>query len=168
MIFWIQPYRQYPYEENATLLAAWPGNEIPEWFDNQSEGCSINLKFSPPRSTEEEDQDNFLGFALSSVVGPHQRNYFSCNLNLKTDDGKSHVYEFSRRWSSSLADELKSEGDHVLVFYENIFSGVKSVIIPPMNKITEASFDFRRKRPEYVKKCGVRLLYNRDLGLLHL
>ncbi|KAM5558583.1 hypothetical protein ABKV19_020327 [Rosa sericea] len=157
-----------------------PGNKIPKWLRDRSEGCSINIKLPPHWHCE-----GFMGYALCIVVAfnnytpPDIRSsVFSCETHHKTNN----CQEVSRQaLHISLPDILNS--DHVFVWY---FRPEYVVLESAINredwvKASEASFDFMLYQYTYqkpptlpeknpfdlstvrVKRCGVSLLYAQDL-----
>ncbi|PON58531.1 LRR domain containing protein [Parasponia andersonii] len=51
------------FEESPIVSICYPGNEISKWFNYQSEKSSMTIKLTP-----DWHENNFIGFALSTVV----------------------------------------------------------------------------------------------------
>ncbi|KAL6270349.1 hypothetical protein ACE6H2_027260 [Prunus campanulata] len=90
------------YTRRPSVTIVCPGHEIPNWFSYQNEGSSINIKLPP-----DWFYSNFLGFALSLVVGFDNYNVkgslgFGCKFNFKANN-ESNDYNFN--------------SDHVVVWY---------------------------------------------------
>ncbi|PQP98052.1 hypothetical protein Pyn_09193 [Prunus yedoensis var. nudiflora] len=164
------------YTRRPSVTIVCPGHEIPNWFSYQNEGSSINIKLPP-----DWFDSNFLGFALSLVVGFDNYNVkgslgFGCKFNFKANNGES--CEFDYRMYVLCCDETNHgesndynfNSDHVVVWY-SAFELVGGVYYTGYLNATEASFDFNQvdgfKRPvkdfqNQVKSCGLRLLYGID------
>ncbi|ONH91495.1 hypothetical protein PRUPE_8G118900, partial [Prunus persica] len=81
------------YTRRPSVTIVCPGHEIPNWFSYQNEGSSINIKLPP-----DWFDSNFLGFALSLVVGFDNYNVkgslgFGCKFNFKANNGESCEFE---------------------------------------------------------------------------
>ena len=147
------------------------GNEIPKWFNHQTEGSSIHIKLPPHWFNT-----NFLGFAVCIVVAFEGYTgdwglHFRCETHFKADSGESHESScrlYGWGWGKSRTRVVDSE--HVLLWYDlrlylNAANWSKTSV--------EASFDFypvddveetNRFEPVNfcnvkVNKCGVSLLY---------
>lgn len=139
-----------------------PGNKIPKWFSDQTEGSSININLPPDWFDE-----NFLGFALCAVgtIKRHQQLSITCRYNFKFNNGKCQGYEVQLESISHFYDGALSP-DHVFVWYHPF-------IFNDTEWCTEASFEFCSSVVNHnpmldetyvekcdVKRCGVGLLYS--------
>ncbi|KAL5843208.1 hypothetical protein ACOSQ4_009166 [Xanthoceras sorbifolium] len=145
----------YKYRRARSLLC-YPGHEIPEWFNFQSMGSSINMEL--PQNCLNR---NFIGFVMCVVLAvpclDHQLKIFRRRLhwkcNLKSKDGHPCVV------GAILHNDLKGTGSH-------------HVFMSPVCKITpyellycenEISFQFycdvRIGEGKIVEKCGVHLMF---------
>ncbi|KAK9929314.1 hypothetical protein M0R45_026416 [Rubus argutus] len=123
-----------------------PGNETPEWFSDQREGCEINnIKFPPDWSTTTQDQ--FLGFPLSAVVAvkPLTNSFFYLvwECNFKTNnDGEGYQHKFKSQWITSTitSADVNSYEDYVVAFFNRDSREGNSRPPIPLNMVTQASF----------------------------
>ncbi|XP_068323222.1 disease resistance-like protein DSC1 [Pyrus communis] len=156
-------------EEGCSVIIVCPGNEIPNWFSYQNEGCSLNIKLPPNWFGTD-----FLGFALSLVVTFDNYNIeklrFGFKSMFKTNNGESH--EFNCRVSGSDWDggNYNFHSDHVFVWYNALELVEGAKCSATLYNVTEASVHFYQQdhsgRPVnysslMVKKCGICLLYTR-------
>ncbi|XP_024017546.1 disease resistance-like protein DSC1 [Morus notabilis] len=144
-----------------------PGNEIPEWFNHQSEGRRIEIMLP---------HNNFLGFVLCAVGDTYKdaeyldlvcelqlqgRNYsrisfdehseFSCEL--PTGSVSDHLY----MWFEPQDYSEHNYTDEVTVSFEFSFieydeAGILDIVSPNCQ----------------VKKCGIHVLYSKDLKKCNL
>lgn len=96
------------------------GNEIPEWFQYQSEGYSIDIKPPPDWYS-----NNFLGFAVCMVAqfwgyDSDQFLEFKCDFHFKSNDGGSQKFTaFQESWVRHSA-VLYSKPHHVYILYQPV------------------------------------------------
>lgn len=156
---------------SSSFAIVCPGNEIPNWFDYENEGSSVNIKLPPNWFLK-----GFLGFALSLIVAFDNYNVkrslrFECKSNFKTNNigeesgglnctSSYAEYEYITKCIQSCERYLNS--DHVFVWYDiNAFK----VEWKADNKVTEACFEFYQLGSDSkvkVKRCGISLLYAHD------
>ncbi|XP_048320618.2 disease resistance-like protein DSC1 [Ziziphus jujuba] len=163
----VRPYHSFFY----------PGDEIPEWFNHQTCGTSINNIMLPPYWND----GDFLALAFCIVFHWNKidRNATldtSCKLNFKTiDDGS--LYEYHNYTSSHKYNKFSS--DHVFIWYVERLSLESSKEMNgldwPSTCSTEASFhvcpvypflgNVNNNESEYgeIKKFGVRFVYKQDM-----
>lgn len=128
-----------------------PGSEIPEWFDIQSNGSSIEL---PKGSFNHK----FLGCVFCTIVGfPDYHCFFNdivirYELRLKWEDGHKTV----AKTKFSVLKPKYIESDHVFVGYNCSTSEFHEF---PCN--TEAIIIFNSPN-SVIKKCGVHLLFTQQ------
>lgn len=128
-----------------------PGSEIPEWFDIQSNGSSIEL---PKGSFNHK----FLGCVFCTIVGfPDYHRFFNdivirYELRLKWEDGHKTV----AKTKFSVLKPKYIESDHVFVGYNCSTSEFHEF---PGN--TEAIIIFNSPN-SVIKKCGVHLLFTQQ------
>ena len=154
----------------------YPGNEIPKWFDYQSEGSSYTIALTP-----QWHNANFLGFAFCLVIDAKAHKefltfavghlYFECKFNFKIKDTKE-VCSFY--WSGyRVPQELGSvplNSDHLFLWYQhqdyNIYHDAVEVYLEfsLVNSISNYS-EFSTK---VVKRCGIHMLYRDDLKDLEI
>lgn len=168
-----------------------PGNEVPEWFNHQSEGNEINIML--PQSW---CNNNFLGFAFCVVVQFWEHSFvsdfkLSCQSECIFPDGETNNrWHRTWTWHCSYYDDHGQElnarvkSSHMFLFYDccsrmyfdfPIESEASSSTSSNHFKgNTSATFAFR---PGYYGKhfntcevqwCGVRLLYADDLRKIGL
>ncbi|XP_068320212.1 disease resistance-like protein DSC1 [Pyrus communis] len=166
-------YRTTRSTDSARTLVstACTGYEIPNWFCHQNEGSSITIKL--PRNWYCTD---FLGFALS-VVLPPQISYMElmlgCSCNFKTNSGESHETIYPTHYPLNAKGEVVaySPFGQVFVWYSAFALG-EGANLNRSNSfyklVTGACFEFNavdacRRREFKVKKCGISLLYAKDV-----
>lgn len=157
-----------------------PGNQIPEWFNHQTEGSSIHVKLPPHWFNT-----NFLGFAVCIVVvfDDYTGDWglqFHCDTHFKTEWGESHASScrlYGWGWGKSRTRVVNSE--HLLLWYDlRLYLNAAKVKGGAnwSNASADASFDFYPVDDAHetnkfepvnfcnvkVKKCGVSLLYAQD------
>ncbi|GMN55714.1 hypothetical protein TIFTF001_024827 [Ficus carica] len=69
-------------DEVGGIKMCYPGEEIPKWFNFQTEGRSMNIPYNP--------KSLFIGFAFCFIVKQPKRKeitYLKCEMNVKTIDG---------------------------------------------------------------------------------
>ncbi|KAL5554511.1 hypothetical protein UlMin_041912 [Ulmus minor] len=136
---------------SGDVVVCYPTEEIPRWFNNQSEGSSITITLPP----NWYNPKTFLGFVVSVAFFCKQGydvNSINCELHLKTNCGESLEYDVFK-YKSSVQSSLHS--DRTLMWY-NYFDHSKA----NFEKYQEASLEFKSRF--IVKRCGLRLLYFKD------
>lgn len=155
-----------------------PGNEIPEWFEHQSEGSVIDIKHSPRWHIDSK----FLGLVFCvvgssySVTGPLR---LICEMNPEPNQGKS-IHKFIcgyEYWSTAeVYLPTTSNSGNVHMWYN------RRDYRKCLDAEVEASFVFSFQ--EWVRgrsgrgiegstkcevmKCGVHVLYGQDLEKFQL
>ncbi|XP_015889278.3 TMV resistance protein N-like [Ziziphus jujuba] len=158
----------------------YPGDEIPNWFNHQTCGTSINNIMLPPYW----NNDDFLGLAFCivfhwNIIGDDKELYIGYKLNFKTiDDGNLYKYCYSTL--GEIYDDFIS--DHVVIWHAERESLESSGLDCPSTCSTEASFhvypsyrlfeNVNNNGSEYgvwfvehaeIKKFGVRFVYKQDM-----
>ncbi|CAL9019992.1 unnamed protein product [Prunus brigantina] len=136
---------------------AWPGSEIPDWFDNQSVGDSIIVEPPLPPQT----CSDWVGIAFCVVFedsAPPDYKYLQIRRSWKPYDDTFTVGDLFVLGEITVGD-LSSQ--HLLVSYL------------PRNDPYQLSFEGHYwpiesakkelKTSSIIKKCGARLVYKRDL-----
>ncbi|GMN43213.1 hypothetical protein TIFTF001_012413 [Ficus carica] len=159
----LRTYRIPVKYNTASAYICYPGNEIPEWYNYQASGSSINVVL-PPNWLD----SNFLGFTLCLVAAFDEHNCcvydlcFECEIHLKTDTYESHKSNYVLRANDGSVIYKKTtivNSDHVFFMYEpRILKACKAV----EGTITEVSFHFFPPYFSEVKRCGIRLLYRQE------
>ena len=145
-----------------------PGCEIPNWFNHQIEGPSINMSLPP-----EWHKIDFFGFVVCAVVAKDSYSDiktldFLCEFNLKTNNGESQKFVWNfNEFDTGFEPVPTFSSDHLFMWYQHEdYSNCLDAI--------EASFDFFFGKLDFwkqenvnsykgkVKRCGVRLLYRQD------
>ncbi|GMN62932.1 hypothetical protein TIFTF001_032005 [Ficus carica] len=158
-------------DEERGVSETWcPGNEIPKWFSHQFESSSIEIKLPPDWCST-----NFLGFALGVVV-----DFKKCD----TDDNFEFYFQFGLTMDSQphgVADDIlmfkggndPAGSDHrLIVDSEHLFlfnyCNKNSFAAKNDKNVAEASFKFysSNKSNCNVKKCGVQLIYAKDVKMI--
>ncbi|XP_021799923.1 disease resistance protein RPP4-like [Prunus avium] len=155
---------------NRSYVAiCYPGNEIPNWFNHKSEGCSIKIEL--PRDWFCSD---FLGFALSLVAVTRYDMKVGCKYNFKTSNGESH--EVNHHLDTSYL-VYGSESHDVYVWWDNnvfeeVVEGAQS-LAAFYKLVTEVNVDFTaltgifyKPEPVRVEKCGICMLYGKDVEMI--
>ncbi|GMN67217.1 hypothetical protein TIFTF001_036276 [Ficus carica] len=130
-------YKLYPIR--GSTIMCYPGNEIPKWFDCQSEGSSYTIALTP-----QWHNANFLGFAFCLVIDAKAYQefltfavghlYSKCKFNFKIRDTEEDYNDYH---------------DAVEVSFE--FSLVDSIS------------NYFKSSTKVVKRCGIHMLYRDDL-----
>ncbi|EXC10452.1 TMV resistance protein N [Morus notabilis] len=163
--------------EYPSVSICYPGNQIPEWFSNQSAGSSISIELSPHWKNT-----NFLGFTLCVVAAPfaehkfHPQIHFYCESHFRFKDGESRTLNcFWRGYSQDNDDEDKSriflKSNHVFLWYAPFHHGLEDIF----SNSTEALFEFYpidslEEKVDFckVKKCGIHMLYLQETAQFDL
>ncbi|XP_021811461.1 disease resistance protein RPS4-like [Prunus avium] len=161
---------QESLRNRSYVAICYPGNEIPNWFNHKSEGCSIKIEL--PRDWFCSD---FLGFALSLVVAAATNDMkVGCKYNFKTSNGESH--EVNHHLDTSYL-VYGSESHDVYVWWDNnvfeeVVEGAQS-LAAFYKLVTEVNVDFTaltgifyKPEPVRVEKCGICMLYGKDVEMI--
>ncbi|KAF2297193.1 hypothetical protein GH714_019158 [Hevea brasiliensis] len=157
---------------DAHVIVGLPGSEIPECFNYQSPGSSMDVLF--PQCCF---NSLFLGFAFCVVldfevpVVPKEGDcfYFACECRFKIPMRETYDNERSGRFLSSLnLFEVVFESDHLFLFYykPRYFCNLNHWLIQSCCNVMEASFVFKSEfkySQLKVKMCGIQLLYSKDV-----
>ncbi|GMN27470.1 hypothetical protein TIFTF001_046145 [Ficus carica] len=164
------------YQRCDSTVVCYPGNEIPKWFDYQSEGSSCTIALTP-----QWHNANFLGFAFCIVIDGKACKEFStssvgyrdfkCKFNFKIRDTEG-VHSFY--WSVfNVPRQLGSvpwNSDHLFLWYQHqdyndCHDAVEvSLEFSFVNKIGYCVESSTKE----VKRCGIHLLYRDDLKDLEI
>lgn len=150
-----------------------PGSEIPEWFKYQSVGSSIDLELSPGDWLN----NKFVVYVCCVIVafgdhhGETKKAEFDvcCEWKFKTDGGDWHVATDFPSYVSIIG---YVESDHLILGYQSLPSmqGHDFGECCHNDKVC-IQFDLHDSLTGEllecckVKKCGIRLLYAKDLGV---
>ncbi|KAJ9687191.1 hypothetical protein PVL29_015872 [Vitis rotundifolia] len=128
-----------------------PGSSIPEWFTDQSVGCSVTVELPPHWYNT-----RLMGLAVCAVFHP----------NISKDKfGRSAYFSMNESGGFSIDNTASmhfSKADHIWLGYRSLFGVVFSRSIDHL----EVSFSESIRTGEVVKKCGVRLVF--ELPMLEL
>lgn len=160
-------------QEEPDLIVCCPGNEIPKWFNYQSQGSSLSIKL-PPKWYD----THFLGLVLCVVVAfktheDHNGMLFHVESEFNACQGETESYKFGYTLFGWFGEEEGPvHSDHVLLWYNyNLNRNVVKAKAghPRLRNASEASFEFyplgflmNPVHHCYVKKCGVCLMYAQD------
>ena len=140
--FMIQFASRIPYD------AVVPGSSIPEWFTDQSVGCSVTVELPPHWYTT-----RLIGLAVCAVFHP--------NIS-KGKFGRSAYFSMNESVGFSIDNTASmhfSKAEHIWFGYRPLYGQVFSRSIDHL----EVSFSESIRAGEVVKKCGVRLIFEQDL-----
>ncbi|XP_057987228.1 disease resistance protein RPV1 isoform X3 [Hevea brasiliensis] len=157
---------------DAHVIVGLPGSEIPECFNYQSPGSSMDVLF--PQCCF---NSLFLGFAFCVVldfevpVVPKEGDcfYFACECRFKIPMRETYDNERSGRFLSSLnLFEVVFESDHLFLFYykPSYFCNLNHRLMQSCCNVMEASVVFKSEfkySQLKVKMCGIQLLYSKDV-----
>ena len=163
MVSMIQGLR-IPINEYRAIV---PGSRIPEWFNHQNVGCSVNIEFPPHwYNTKLMGLDfcvvlNFEAIHLyksGMMIAEPSDFLLVCYLNddyyVGTDCASLYISPEGPR---------SIESEHTFVWYRSL-AGLESRAGNWFRKLSNtvvASFELMGSDGE-VKKCGVRLVYEED------
>ncbi|XP_024026391.1 disease resistance-like protein DSC1 [Morus notabilis] len=160
---------QFVYGDNESLpssnISCFPGNEIPKWFEYQSEGSYMKLPL-------EWQNSNFLGFVLCTVGYSYSdiklKLDLRCEISLRQGENDEFPLEFSGVWDHYFIVSFTSHSSNLCMWY---CVGDWSECLDAV----EASFDFLfidwdqskgywvKSSNVEVKKCGIHMLYQKDI-----
>ena len=132
-----------------------PGAEIPEWFNFICDGSSVNMKLE-----EGWYNSNFMGFALCFIftTGTNKEpGYLQCRMSFKPKLDEDEIAQ--NEIPLYMTVEEGAINEHVVMQSVHVdYRDVSSAV--------EVTFDFhyhsRISSCEFVKKCGIRMLYLQD------
>ncbi|XP_039057737.1 disease resistance protein RPV1-like isoform X2 [Hibiscus syriacus] len=157
------------------------GSEIPEWFDFESSGSSINIRL--PSEWYDDSRINFAGFAVAAAVSFQycsENVWFRirCACHLKSINGDcDELPSFFSIWMRHQPHQDRL--DHLFLWYDDDEDQVRQFAeTRASNELiyNEASFKFdvvlnREYKQEpfcwEVKHCGVYQLFAEDEALVH-
>ncbi|XP_075650739.1 TMV resistance protein N-like [Castanea sativa] len=137
-----------------------PGSEIPEWFSHQCMGNDVNIM--EPFSHLCND---WIGIAVCIVVFPlphhqirNERVFYKLSAN-----GKDMPFGLG----ISIIDRLVAVSDHIWLSYvlpqHFLGKGEKSLWEYDANGFREIGIEIRNSASCLVKKCGLRVVYKKDI-----
>jgi hypothetical protein len=143
-----------------------PGSEIPEWFSHQSMGPEVNIKLHYSHLCNE-----VMGIAVCAVVCSDATSHKGIKWNFIVNGNEIPIPKPG-------VDIATIASDHILLSYsstiglEEEFS--KSLVEYDANGFCQIGIRFEIDYPgketfrssEEVKKCGLRLLYKKDIEYL--
>uniref|UniRef100_A0A2N9GFS7 C-JID domain-containing protein n=1 Tax=Fagus sylvatica TaxID=28930 RepID=A0A2N9GFS7_FAGSY len=147
------------------LVIVIPGSEIPEWFSHQSMGPEVNIKLHYSHLC-----NDFMGIALCAVFGCATFKKF---INWRFIVNGKEIS--SPDLPDPRANFTTIVSDHILLSYSSTtdlnvrFS--KSLVEDDANGLCQIGIRFKIGASwvlifgQIVKKCGVRLLYEKDMDL---
>ncbi|KAL6269139.1 hypothetical protein ACE6H2_026050 [Prunus campanulata] len=161
---WIWINRIFAMISMATMATypdnrfVWPGSEIPEWFDNRRVGDSIIVELPLPPQT----RSDWVGIALC-VVFEDSNKYLKdppyASLHIKCSQGSYKIFEVGHL-----------ESQHLWVFYlprnDSWFRAASSshrFSFEGYYSLGSSDNYKELKTSSIIKKCGARLVYQRDL-----
>ncbi|KAM5563403.1 TMV resistance protein N [Rosa sericea] len=159
-------------DAKASVTILYPGNDIPKWFSNQTEGSSINIKLPP-----DWFDTNFLGFTLSVVAFDRHNDFplylhfgFGCKSYFKTNNGETIEFNCCLdNWNFVEYRAGSANAHYVVMWYLTPLKGDGAKWPSSFYNVTEAFFEFYpldwSKRPT-VKKCGIGLLSSPEFDFI--
>ncbi|KAL5843211.1 hypothetical protein ACOSQ4_009169 [Xanthoceras sorbifolium] len=144
-----------------------PGSEIPDWFNFQKTGCFITIKLRSGWFS-----NNFIGFAMCTVVA--FRNYqddgrglnVRSKCTLERQDGRGNHIGYGslyEKYSGYHDGPRCISSDHVFMGFDFFMRPRDNGDFPYKNRVSFQVYLSNSKCCE-VKRCGVCLLYDRDVG----
>ena len=156
----IQEYASSLWEKSYNAVA--PGSRIPEWFADQSMGCSVKVKLP-----SHWYNTKLLGMAVCVVVGvkgvidpsTYPRIYFYFD-----DDDGHGFWLFTQMWNP--IDKSTMKFDHIWFGYQSLNSLLEiydGQLFDRRGGTMTVSFGIYGEVEKFeVRKCGVRLVYKGD------
>ena len=156
----------------SPLITCYPGNEIPNWFDNKAEGSSINIKLP-----QQWRDTKFLGFVVCAVGDSYTAHpevtELSCKVKFICLNGENH----ESSWMFARAEEPIVQAlppafnsDHVYMWYwptdySKCVDAVEVTFRFAFREFDESAKDNGFMKPSKceVKRCGIHMLYQKDL-----
>ncbi|ONH89918.1 hypothetical protein PRUPE_8G023900 [Prunus persica] len=150
----------------------WPGSAIPEWFSNQSVGDSITVELPRPPPPQSSCSSNWAGIALCVVLEDSE---YLRNQTALVEYDYFKIYSSGGPFATFRVGHLRSQ--HLWVIY------IPRHRSSYWHASSSSQFSFevhygaykssnRLKTSSNIKKCGARLLYERDFeefcGILKL
>ncbi|CAL8988527.1 unnamed protein product [Prunus brigantina] len=124
-----------------------PGSEIPSWFSHQTLGSSVSVQL--PRNWHD---NKWMGYALCAVFQVFGSGWeLDCLLKV---NGKEQYP------APILATNVQPLSDHLWLVY---ISRDLSLGKEWQHRRNQLIFSFNSSGPSFVKKCGVRLVYEQDV-----
>ncbi|KAL5778580.1 hypothetical protein ACOSQ2_009317 [Xanthoceras sorbifolium] len=144
-----------------------PGSEIPDWFNFQNTGCFITIKLRSGWFS-----NNFIGFAMCAVVAFRNYQddgrglYVRSKCTLERQDGRGNHIGYGSLYEqySGYHDGPRCiSSDHVFMGFDFFMYPRDNGDFAYKNRVAFQVYLSNSKCCE-VKRCGVCLLYDRDVG----
>ncbi|XP_062020729.1 TMV resistance protein N-like [Rosa rugosa] len=140
-----------------------PGNQIPKWFNHQSVGSSIFVELRQGWFSSK-----WMGFALCAVfrlqkpLQPLLRMAIGCSLRLNGQRlSTSPIQRFGEKWGQPVSDHIWLFYVHRDRYFINKWQDIYSQLeFSFLSRYLKAGID---EEILQVKKCGVRLIYEKDV-----
>ncbi|KAK9994997.1 hypothetical protein SO802_024700 [Lithocarpus litseifolius] len=152
------------YRPLATLNIVIPGSEIPRWFSHQSAGVKVNAHVTHPSHS----CNNWIGIAVCAVFSRNLRSgYYSSPIFTSCEISIGEGFK-----SGSLAGFLpynfvRMKSDHLWLLYLHpecdALHDIEECSQTDENGFIHISFDFFFEVQFVGKKCGFRMVYERDI-----
>ena len=147
-----------PESVNIEFSTVVPGSEIPDWFSYQSSGRKVNIELPPNWFNS-----NFLGFALSAVLGFDALPSHDPNFNVFSlfciFDFQNSAASYSDNVFHLNSGPALIESDHLWLGYAPVVSSFKW---HEVNHFEAAFMTFTTNLALVVKRCGIRLVYSSE------
>ncbi|VVA33358.1 PREDICTED: TMV resistance [Prunus dulcis] len=135
-----------PYPEDRYEIII-PGRNIPWWFSYKNLGSSVSVKQRPQCS-----KNKWMGYAVCAVFEVSSSGWnVTCDLKV---NGKEKYP------APLIATNVQPVGEHLWLFY---VSRDISFDREWQNSCNQLTFSFTNSSCCFVKKCGVRLVYQKDV-----
>ena len=158
MFFLTQPSLTFGYS-NIDFSAFVGGSEIPNWFEYQGIGSSLNIEV-------DQEQEQLVGFAISAVFELKEAidgNLVSIGFVLNPEgDNFNSVYgsHFTNVIDCGDEDRFVVESDHLWLGFHNVG------LISPKKTIRSFRVSFHISgSPHKIKSCGINPLYESQVIL---
>ncbi|KAL4596726.1 hypothetical protein ACB092_12G183900 [Castanea dentata] len=135
-----------------------PGSEIPEWFSHQCMGNEVNIM--EPFSHLCND---WIGIAVCTVFSPlpHRKIRYNPVFYNLSANGKDMSF------TQSISDRFVALSDHIWLSHvlpqHFLEKGEKSLWEYDANGFREIGIKIENRRLSLVKKCGLRVVYKKDI-----
>ncbi|GMN24607.1 hypothetical protein TIFTF001_051385 [Ficus carica] len=157
----------------SSVHACYPGNEIPIWFDHQFEGSSITIKL--PQQWRDTKFLGFVACAVGDRTAHPKMTELSCNVKFICLNGENHesFWMFARP-NDIVVPALPPafNSDHVYMWYwptgySICVDAVEVTFRFAFEELGESREDVDIIKPSEceVKRCGIRMLYQKDLDI---